>query len=34
MDILLGMAIVGVWIVVSVVGLRRAYNSRRRYPAP
>jgi len=29
-DTLLGIAIVSVWIVISVVGLRRAYSSRDR----
>jgi hypothetical protein len=30
MDTLFGIAVVGVWIVVSVVALRRAYSSRGR----
>jgi hypothetical protein len=28
MDILFGIAVVGVWIAISVVGLKRAYGSR------
>jgi len=30
MDTLLGIAVVGVWIAISVVGLKRAYGSRGR----
>jgi hypothetical protein len=30
MNTLLGIAVVGVWIVISVVALSRAYSSRRR----
>jgi hypothetical protein len=32
MDTLFGIAVVGVWIAISVVGLRRAYRSRGRAP--
>ena len=28
MDTLFGIAVVGLWIVISVVGLKRAYGSR------
>jgi hypothetical protein len=28
MDALLGIAVVGVWIAISVVGLKRAYGAR------
>ena len=28
MDTLFGIAVVGVWIAISVVGLKRAYDSR------
>jgi len=30
MDTLFGIAVVGVWIAISVVGLKRAYGSRGR----
>ena len=32
MDTLLGIAVVGVWIAISVVGLKRAYGSRGQWP--
>jgi len=30
MDTLFGIAVVGVWVAISVVGLKRAYGSRAR----
>lgn len=32
MDTLLGLAVVGVWLAISVVGLKRAYDSHRSSP--
>ena len=32
MDTLLGLAVVGVWLTISVVGLKRAYDSHRSSP--
>jgi hypothetical protein len=34
MDTLFGIAVVGVWIVISAVGLKRAYGSRGPSAAP